>query len=252
MRAVLILISLSLIAWSLSAQAVELMVHSSEALMGRDQQEGLAFSAVVRDDEVVLVEIHRPETHYLARIDYARETLALKSLAPETGAAAPITSADIAAFTRVLRSLTLDRSRVAEALISTLTWLADHPPNVVVDLQTRRLPKKHLAPQAYTSLCASIGQAVLAQYTIDGEVQEELAMLGACAGNECLGRCGTGCASNLGNPAEVQRYTQECLNHDACNRATNAWDPLGLYPPCSDEFAAAVEGYFFAPDCPDC
>lgn len=250
MRAVLVLISL--LAWSLSAQAVEVMVHSSEALMGRDPHEGLEFSAVVRNDEVVLVEIHLPETQYLARIDYARETLAIKSLAPATGVAVPMTSADIAAFTRVLRSIVLDRSRVAEALISTLTWLADHPPNVVVDFQTGRPTKPPLAPQAYTSLCASIGQTVTAQYTIDGEVQEELAMLGACAANECLGRCGTGCAANPDNPAATNRYTQECLNHDACNRATNAWDPLGLFPPCSDEFQVAAEGYFFAPDCPDC
>jgi hypothetical protein len=250
MRAVLVLISL--IAWSLSAQAVELMVHSNEALMGRDPQEGLEFSAVVRDDDVVLVEIYLPETQYLARIDYARETLAIKSLAPETGAAVPITSADIAGLTRVLRSIALDRSRVAEALISTLTWLADHPPHVVVDFQTGRPTKPRLAPQAYTSLCASIGQTVTAQYTIDGEVQEELAMLGACAANECLGRCGTGCAANPDNPAAPNRYTQECLNHDACNRATNPGEPLGILPPCRDEFQTAAEGYFFAPDCPDC
>jgi hypothetical protein len=35
-----------------------------------------------------------------------------------------------------------------------------------------------------------------AQYTVDGEVQEEVAVLGACAANECLGRCGTGCAAH--------------------------------------------------------
>jgi hypothetical protein len=250
MRAVLVLISL--LAWSLSAQAVEVMVHSSEALMGRDPQERLEFSAVVRDDEVVLVHILRPETHYLARINYARETLAIKSLAPATGAAVPMPSADIDAFTRVLRSIVLDRSSVAEALISTLTWLADHPPNMVVDFQTGRPTTPPFAPQAYTSLCASIGQTVTAQYTIDGAVQAELAVLGACAANECLGRCGTGCAANPANPAATNRYTQECLNHDACNRATNPWDPLGLFAPCRDEFQAAAQGYFFAPDCPDC
>jgi hypothetical protein len=60
-----------------------------------------------------------------------------------------------------------------------------------------------------------------------------------------------GCAANPGNPAEVQRYTQECLNHDACNQATNPWDPWGLYPSCSGALAAAAEGYCFAPGCPD-
>jgi hypothetical protein len=250
MRAVLVLISV--IAWAFSAQAVEVVVHSGEALIGGDRQEGLDFSAAVQEPQVVLVEIHRPGTQFIAHIDYARETLAIKSLAPETGAAVPITPDDIAVFTRVLRSISLDRSRVAEAVISTLTWLADHPPHAVVDLQTGGPKKKGLAPQVYTSLCDSIGQTVTARYTIDGEVHEEPVVVGPCGANECLGRCGTGCTANPGNPADVSRYTQECLNHDVCNRETNPWDPLGVFPPCRDEFAAAAEGYFFAPDCPEC
>jgi hypothetical protein len=250
MHALLVLISL--IAWPHSAPAIELMVHSRAAILGREPQEGLAFSAVMRERQVVQVEIHRPQTHVIARIDYARQTVIIKSLAPATGAPAPLTPADIAACTRVLRAIALDRSRVAEALIGTLQLLADHPPHAVVDLQTEHPAQPRLSPQVYTSLCESIGQPIMAQYTIDGELVEEVVVIGSCAANECLGRCGTGCASNPGNPAEVQRYTQECLNHDACNRATNPWDPLGLFPPCNDEWAAAAEGYFFAPDCPDC
>jgi hypothetical protein len=250
MRAVFIVISV--IAWSLSAQAIEVMVHSSEALMGRDQSEGLNFTAVVREPEVVLVELHLPGKRFIARINYARETLTIRSIATEQDTAVTIAPEDIAVFQQFLRSVSLDRSRVADALISTVTWLADHPPSAVVDLHTGRLRKKRITPQAYTSLCESIGQPVVAQYTIRREVQEELVMVGSCALNECLGRCGTGCASTPGNPAEIQRYTQECLNHDVCNRATHPRDPLGLFPPCSGEFAAAANGYFFAPDCPDC
>jgi hypothetical protein len=250
MCAVLVLIGL--LVWSLSAQAVEVMVHSSEAIMGHDPQADLDFSAVVGERQVVLVEIHLPEKRFIARIDYARETLAIKSIAPKTDTAVPLTSDDIAVLKRFLRATSLERSHVADALMSTVTWLVDHPPNTVVDVHTGRLHEQRIAPQSYTSLCERIGQFVIAQYTIDGGVQEELVMVGSCAANDCLGRCGTGCAANPGNPAEVQRYTQECLNHDACNRATNPWDPLGLYPPCQDEFAAAAAGYFFAPDCPDC
>ena len=250
MRAVIVLISL--LAWSLSAQAVEVLVHSSEALLGGNAREGLDFSVVVREDHVVLVEIYLSEKQFIAHIDYTRRTLAIQSLDSQTVAAVSISSDDIASFKRFLRAVSLERSRVAEALISTMTWLADHPPHVVVDLHTGRLYQQHLAPHPYTSLCANIGQMVLAQYTIDGMVQKEWVLVGPCASDGCLGRCGTGCASNPGNPAEVQRYTQECLNHDVCNRDTNPWDPLGLFPPCSDEFAAAAEGYFFAPDCPQC
>jgi hypothetical protein len=250
MCAVLVLISL--VAWSFWAQAGEVLVHSSEALMGRDQQEDLEFSAVVRERQVVLVEVHLTEKRFTARIDYAQKTLAIKSLAPEQDVAVPMTPDDIAVFQRFLRAVSLERSRVADALISTVTWLADQPPNAVVDIQTERPLQPRLAPQDYTSLCTSIGQLVLAQYTVFDQVRTEWVMVGPCASDECLGRCGTGCAANPGNPAEVQRYTQECLNHDVCNRATNPWDPLGLFPPCRDELAAAVEGYFFAPDCPEC
>jgi hypothetical protein len=250
MRAVLVLISV--IAWALSAHAVEVVVHSGETLTGRDRQGGLEFSAVMRDPDVVQVEIHRPGKQFIAHIDYGRQTLALTSLAPETGAAVPIMPADSAVFTRALRALALDRSRVADALVSTLTWLADHPPQAVVDLHTGRPTKPGLALQDYTSLCDSIGQTVIARYTVDGEVHEEPVMVGPCGANDCLGRCGAGCLANPGNPAEVNRYTQECLNHDVCNRETNPWDVLGLFPPCRDEFEAATEGYFFAPDCPQC
>ena len=250
MRAVLVL--LSLMAWALSAHAVEVLVHSREALLGRDRPAGLEFSAVAQAPHVVRVEIHRPGKQFLAHIDYARETLAITSVTPETGAAVPITPEDIVVFTHVLRAIALDRSRVTDALLSTLTWLADHPPQAVVDFQTGRPGQPRQAPQGYTSLCNSIGRTVLARYTVDGEVHEEPVVVGPCGANDCLGRCGAGCTANPGNPADVNRYTQECLNHDVCNRETNPWDPLGLFPPCRDEFEAAAPGYFFAPDCPQC
>jgi hypothetical protein len=255
MRAGLVLISV--IAWALSAHAAEVLVHSRETLIGRDRSADLDFSAVEEEPQVVRVEILRPGKQFMARIDYGRQTLAITSVAPETSAAVPIMPADNAVFTRVLRSIALDRSRVADALISTLTWLAEHPPQAVVDLRTEGPTTPRLAPQGaptqgYTSLCESIGQAVIARYTVDGEVHEELVVVGPCGANDCLGRCGAGCLANPGNPAEVNRYTQECLNHDVCNWETNPWDALGLFPPCRDEFEAAAEGYFFAPDCPQC
>jgi hypothetical protein len=206
---------------------------------------------------VVRVEIHRLGTQVMAHLDDARQTLVLTSLAPETGAAVPITPGDSAVFTRVLRAITLDRSRVADALVSTLTWLADHPPYAVVDLRTAGPTKPRLAPQGaptqgYPLRCDRLGQTVTARYTVDGEVHEAPVVVGPCGANDCIGRCGAGCTANPGNPADVSRYTQECLNHDVCNRETNPWDPLGLYPPCRDEFEAAAPGYFFAPDCPQC
>jgi hypothetical protein len=70
--------------------------------------------------------------------------------------------------------------------------------------------------------------------------------VGSCynQANECLGRCGAGCADNPANPTYVQRITQDCLNHDVCNRDLGT--TLGQ---CSDEFAAAADDFLFGEDC---
>ncbi len=62
-----------------------------------------------------------------------------------------------------------------------------------------------------------------------------------------MGRCGAGCASNPPNNGHtVQRFTQHCLNHDLCTRATGA-----ILGQCRDEWLAAADDFIFGKDCAD-
>lgn len=67
----------------------------------------------------------------------------------------------------------------------------------------------------------------------------------------CLGRCGAGCNDSSFSFLLNDRYTQECLSHDLCTRATGdnsaPWDGGG---PCANEFDTAQEGWTCAPTCP--
>ncbi len=169
----------------------------------------------------------------------------ISSRALDSGAPVTLTTQDLDRVQRLHTSLALGGSRVAEALVSTLHWLADYPPDVEVALQT---DTPEASPrQAWTSLCDLIGQSVTGHYTAGGETVTVQAVVGPCGvddANECLGRCGAGCQPNPGDPAAVQRFTQECFNHDLCTRATGQ-----ILGPCHEEFVAASPGYFYAPDC---
>ena len=55
-----LLVLLSVLAWVLRADAVEVQGRSQEAMIGRDRPAGLDLSAVAQEPHVVRVEIQRP------------------------------------------------------------------------------------------------------------------------------------------------------------------------------------------------
>ncbi|HEY3242172.1 MAG TPA: hypothetical protein VGM03_02380 [Phycisphaerae bacterium] len=66
-----------------------------------------------------------------------------------------------------------------------------------------------------------------------------------CPSCDCRGRCGPTCGSNDG--AGV--YTIDCAEHDRCCHIHGAClNPDALY--CGDEFADAMDDFFFADNCP--
>ncbi len=69
----------------------------------------------------------------------------------------------------------------------------------------------------------------------------------ACYVPPATGRCGS-----LGGPdfpiGWVQRFTQECLNHDQCCNFTMISPPI-FGRDCEDTFITAIPGFFLAPDC---
>ncbi len=89
-----------------------------------------------------------------------------------------------------------------------------------------------------------------ASYDNEGVQVSKSVEVGPCLdkSNDCMGRCGAGCKGTLRNTPQnstlVQRFTQQCLDHDLCTRETG--EILG---PCANEFSAAIDSFLFAPDC---
>jgi len=243
MRVVMVLVSL--VAFVSDVSAVEFTVNTREALVGQHHAFGIEVSSRLQGKATVVVEIHVDGKQIIARIDYARHTVRISSRGLDSGAPIALTAQDLDRVQRLQTSLALGGSRVAEALVSTLTWLADYPPDVEVALET---DTPEASPrQAWTSICDLIGQSITGHYTAGGETVTVQAVVGPCGvddANECLGRCGSACQPNPGDPAAVQRFTQECFNHDLCTRATGQ-----ILSPCREEFVAASPGYFVATDC---
>ena len=67
--------------------------------------------------------------------------------------------------------------------------------------------------------------------------------------NGCFGRCGTGCIGDPGGPGgliqnDVNIFTQNCFNHDACV------DALGdLHPCCMEMFLLTIDDFYNGTDC---
>jgi hypothetical protein len=86
--------------------------------------------------------------------------------------------------------------------------------------------------------CIKKGQVYVAHYTMkDGEAFDEEVLIGE--GGSESGRCGSSEFST--------GWTQDCLNHDRCQRYTSVnglpENPGGLGPNCLDEFNEAIEDY---------
>lgn len=94
-----------------------------------------------------------------------------------------------------------------------------------------------------TTLCARIGRKQESCYSTSLKpyiAKCEKVLLG---GTECTGRCGATC---IGNPCPLQRYTQDCHNHDRCA------DVFGLkHRFCNWIFASAADDCYSAPSCVD-
>jgi hypothetical protein len=245
-----VILFVGIFVWSVSAYAIDFAVRSKQAIVGRAHDLGLDFSAVSIDTGSVVVEIQLHGKRVMARINYEETYVQIHSLSLDQRTPVTIDRQDIDTVVLLMRSLALESSQVADALMSTLNFVSEVPPGIILQIDTK--PQQAESPirpqQDLTSLCDRIGQRVTATYDIlFWPIQREV-VVGPCASDTCLGRCGAGCAFNPLNPSAVQRFTQGCLDHDVCTREAGI-DPIGSLPPCADEFAAASEDYFFAPDC---
>lgn len=221
-------------------QGLSLTARSEEQVAGQIASQ-VEFSSRLEtlDFAVVSLVIH-DSTEIRAEIDYGREEVTVKGFSRTTGRPAGLSESDLAAVADLAKSLTWSRTRrVEDALVSTLNLLQVYAAGDRIDVSTVGKKKP-----AYTSLCSQTGGTVTGTYTVGQSTFSETAQLGPCYSepNQCLGRCGAGCGGAPG--AAIQRFTQECFNHDLCTRKTGH-----ILFDCADEFNAATNGFFFAPDC---
>ncbi len=223
---------------------IEYRVRSEEQIEGRSATGDVEFSSLAETQDFVVVSfVVQDSTEIRADIDYARGEVKVRALSLGSSRLTNLSPSDRTALAHLTASALWGRgSRTEEALASTLNFLDSVPSGATVDFAT--VKDKRLGEKSFPSLCGITGSIISGSYTVSGQTHTESGQLGPCYSkpNECLGRCGAGCTGAPGN--SIQRFTQDCFNHDLCTRGTG-----GVLGECSDEFWAAIDDFFFAQDC---
>jgi len=245
-----------------------------KVISGQDTTSGVQFrSELLASGREVVVDMYFGNKQIHADIDYGRRRVVIKSTFVSNGAPATMPIEDIWRFQKLLQSLPPligANTQHADALGSLVNLIASVPRDKPIDF--------NLAPPAttYDSICGQIGQQSTATYKLCVNVptckktdafttyNQQVIVGPACYVPPALGRCGQG-----GGPDPViglvQRFTQQCLNHDQCCQVTGDRYQT-IYVPgignetvdvcgrphteeCEYEIHRAVGGFLFAPDC---
>ena len=182
---------------------------------------------------VVTLDVIKTGFSVTLRGDRARDRFSIRSNIA-------LTQEDLDAFEALAKALPEDRTLANEALLTFLgTLLArgtgpgDDEPIVIESDGT---------DEAWTTRCKQINKVVLVQWDEDEKQYNKLQTVGPCGKEGCFGRCGNGCGAPP--PGQIQRFTQECIDHDGCTRHSGK-----IFGPCLDEWKKAALGFNFAPDC---
>jgi hypothetical protein len=220
---------------AIAGSALE-FTQTPQDIRGVERESGLSFAATTTSKDRVVIDTYIGTKQIHAEIDYNLRRLAIRSLSATSGRSVELSAQDVIAFQNLLAaSSALDtRSRHGEALASFISLMANAPASAI-DISGSNV-------QTFTSICNTIHKpAVATYYTLGGAVHKSVTVGPVCYIAPALGRCGVGGGPDPGIGL-VQRFTQECLNHDVCVGA------IGTLL-CVPEFNAAAPGFFFAPDC---
>lgn len=225
--------------------SIEFESISEKSLAGFLPDAGLQFSVGPREEWIVAsVQLHSG-TEILAEVDYLKHNVIVKSVSRQTGAPEALLREDLVALRRLRESLDPGLVPVlSETLARALDFVSSYPPDAVVDFASVRSDIEPVATKRVTSICNLAGKKSSGTYNVEGRTYREKVQIGPCYSQptECMGRCGPGC--DTPPDRTIQRFTQDCLNHDLCTRRTG--DILGE---CSDEWTAAGDDFFFGTDC---
>jgi len=227
------------------------MTETSQEINGTDSDSGVAFRASLLPGDHVIVDLYIGTKRIHLEIDYTRHTNRLRAVSQADETPVALSVQDILAFQKLRDSHyspppTIHTSaRLRDALGSLINLMADAPAGHVIDITSG------LFGGSYTSICPQIGGPGEATYTLGTEYHHDDVTVGpVCYKDPALGRCGKGGGPDIGlfGIGFVQRFTQECLNHDQCCEASKERPPAcGLG--CAQAFDAAEPGYLDAPDC---
>ncbi|MGH6838995.1 MAG: hypothetical protein ACREDT_09350 [Methylocella sp.] len=224
--------------------------ETSQEITGKDSESGVAFHASRLAGDRVVTDLYFGAKRIHADIDYAHHIHIIRSVYQASGLPATLSRQDILACRKLGVSLTPkinSYSRHGDALTSLLNLISSTPPGFAFDIRSGPLTN-----ESFTSICPEIGGPGVATYTLGiifrKTYHKEVTVGPICYQNPALGRCGAG-----GGPdAEIgliQRFTQECLNLDACCDAKKEGAFCG--PECFPAILAAEAGFNDAPDCGD-
>jgi hypothetical protein len=243
-----------------NAAAIVIERQSSAELVGHLDALKISFKGSMEDNDIARFELRSgPTTVIRAEIDYRQQVVKIRSDSGTEGKPVSITVTDLARFQRLLAlsaGKIEESTRLGEAYFSLLNVLSVAPPGRPLNIgSNERQPQT----QAVTSICGQVGGAGTGTYVLGGVTVSDPVTVGpACFAPPALGRCGAAAGPDTGI-GSVQRFTQECLNHDQCCVATGdrferrfgfRVNVCGRTDgECEPEFSAATNGFFFAPDC---
>ena len=239
--ALILLLAVTAAAWS---QDLKISHRSAAQVTGSLAGTEVAFSAVETSPDRFILVIELPGARKVrAEIDDVTGAYSIKSM-DEISNLVALTEEDLTGLRALQKTLGIPPSKLEEKLARILLLLSEYPPGETVDLSSEGESVIPIFEEQYTSLCSIAGSFRKGTYTIGTTTYNETVQVGPCynKSNQCMGRCGPGCDSL---PAlTFQLFTQECLNHDLCTKATG-----DIFGECSDEWRAAADGYVRAPDC---
>ncbi|MGH6857932.1 MAG: hypothetical protein ACRECP_09940 [Methylocella sp.] len=243
-------VNIGLGSYVVAASTLELK-ETSQEISGKDSESGVAFHASRLAGDRVVVDFYFGMKRIHADIDYAHHIDIIRSVYRANGLPAALSRQDILAFQKLLGSRFSPRpkiqtsDRLRDALGSLINLIASAPEGY-----TLNFPKGRVTNESFKSICPEIGHIGEASFILGKKFYYKTVLVGPiCYKDPALGRCGRG-----GGPdfiiGWVQRFTQECLNHDECCEVSGKSPPVcGME--CAAAFDAAEDGFLHAPDCGD-
>jgi hypothetical protein len=265
----LFLFSLSLFPFiSDDSYAAEFSLKNDKQIRGHAPEYGIDFSGRLLKDGSVVIKLKLDKKMLIVKVrDGAEKEVRIKGYYARTGRIAAPSKEDSEILRDFLISILEDNpgsNKLIDVFLQTLNLLYSWPAEEAVWTSACQIPpptglsenicsemnNPHFAD--YISLGDPLGIYYFGPYELyyplDCTEPDPLYIVGPYPfePDGCVGRCGRGCIGDGFPNNGLNRFTQNCFNHDICGREI----ALGLaHPYCMQMFLYTVNDFFFAEDC---